>query len=269
MVSVVSVRSNPYGLLIWSNIGITSVVIGVTSSTKTPAFSWKRAIRCVHRVCCFERPTTRRLQASCKGIHMVHRDSIGSPGHNLSVAELLCAIETPLVLFGESTVVHHANPAFYQMLAACDWLWIEKRRLKCSHAGVAELDQIVRKMISGQRTHASMVLKGADKRQALVIGFTALEGHREVLGNFVDPFRTRCPKASALRALYGLTENESQVTAMIASGLDYKQIADFRGVSIETIRSYSKAIFKKLGVNSRASVVSAVQSATLPLSACA
>lgn len=188
-----------------------------------------------------------------------------APGSAVSVDNLLAAIAAPIVLFQQSGEIQHANASFDELIATRDWLWIADRRLRCSHASISELELSVHEIAGGRHRRATIVLKGAGKRQALLVGLSALDGNRAVLSSFVDPFQTRCPKIAELKALFGLTENESQVAALIAVGLDYKQIADCRRVSLETIRSYNKSIFRKLGVNSRASVVSTLQSATLPL----
>jgi DNA-binding CsgD family transcriptional regulator len=192
-------------------------------------------------------------------------NGLGETETALSVPTLLDAMAAPMGLFGESGEISYANRALKQLIAERDWLWIVDRRLKCRGLSIDDFNANTRDLIDGNEFQASMVLKGTDKRHALLVGFNLVAGQPLALCTFVDPFKTHAPEASELKALYGLTENESQVTALIAVGLDYKEIAAHRNVAPETIRSYTKSIFRKLGVSSRANVVSAAQSATLPL----
>jgi DNA-binding NarL/FixJ family response regulator len=82
----------------------------------------------------------------------------------------------------------------------------------------------------------------------------------------VDPDRNRAIDAELLKRLYPLTDAEAKIAAFLANGLDYTEIAEHRNVTVSTVRSYSKSIFKKLCVNSRAGVVRKVLAATIPLS---
>ena len=198
-------------------------------------------------------------------MHNRQHNGASSAESTLSVSSLLSSIAAPIVLFYETGEIQQANPAFHELLATRDWLWIADRRLKSKGQAIAAFDQNVCQLAQGREHCVTMVIEGIEKRYPLLVGFGIVPGSRVVMCNFVDPFQTHSPRASALKSLFGLTENESQVTAMIAVGLDYKEIAADRRVSIETIRSYTKSIFKKLGVSSRASVVSTVQSATMPL----
>jgi DNA-binding NarL/FixJ family response regulator len=52
-----------------------------------------------------------------------------------------------------------------------------------------------------------------------------------------------------------LSEREQQVLEMVAKGFMQAEIAEIIGVSINTISTYIKRIYKKLAVNSRTSAV--------------
>lgn len=193
-----------------------------------------------------------------------HR-STSATEHPLSVDSLLSSIAAPIVLFHESGEIHFANPAFHRLLITRDWIWVVDRRLRSRNRSIDKLGQNLRDLADGRIGNGTLVLQGKSRRESLLVGFGLVPGSRIVMCNFVDPFQTHSPKAAALKNLFGLTENESEVTAMIALGLDYREIAADRHVSVETIRSYAKSIFRKLDVRSRANVVSKVQAATLPL----
>lgn len=48
-----------------------------------------------------------------------------------------------------------------------------------------------------------------------------------------------------------LTPRERQVAASLAAGYVYKHIANELGISINTVRTHVKAIYRKAGVNRR------------------
>ena len=53
----------------------------------------------------------------------------------------------------------------------------------------------------------------------------------------------------------GLTEREREVLRGLVQGLAYKQVADRLGISIDTVRTHIRAIYKKLQVHSVAEAV--------------
>ncbi|MFN4043924.1 response regulator [Limnobacter sp.] len=62
-------------------------------------------------------------------------------------------------------------------------------------------------------------------------------------------------KTAANQEFTPLSEREQQVLEMVAKGFMQAEIADILGVSINTISTYIKRIYKKLAVNSRTSAV--------------
>ena len=53
----------------------------------------------------------------------------------------------------------------------------------------------------------------------------------------------------------GLTHKEEQTLNLIAEGLSNKQISEFLGVSINTVKTHTQHIFQKLGVGSRTQAI--------------
>lgn len=54
---------------------------------------------------------------------------------------------------------------------------------------------------------------------------------------------------------YDITEREKEILADLVSGYSYKQIACRNSISIETVKSHVRSIYKKLGVNNVAGAV--------------
>ncbi len=72
---------------------------------------------------------------------------------------------------------------------------------------------------------------------------------RKVIGFFA-------PKPKNNKANSLLTERQYQIVEGLSEGLSYKMIAGKHSISLETVRDHIKKIYKKLGVNSKAEVIS-------------
>lgn len=81
---------------------------------------------------------------------------------------------------------------------------------------------------------------------------------RRLLNRFrgvATPDQLPTSKTAANHEFTPLSEREQQVLEMVAKGFMQAEIADILGVSINTISTYIKRIYKKLAVNSRTSAV--------------
>ncbi len=67
--------------------------------------------------------------------------------------------------------------------------------------------------------------------------------------------RSAPPPSKLRRAVRPLTERERVALAQMARGLSYEDTAKTLDVSVNTVRSYVRAIYDKLGVNSRTEAV--------------
>ena len=81
---------------------------------------------------------------------------------------------------------------------------------------------------------------------------------RRLLNRFrgvATPDQLPSSKTAVNQEFTPLSEREQQVLEMVAKGFMQAEIADILGVSINTISTYIKRIYKKLAVNSRTSAV--------------
>ncbi len=87
--------------------------------------------------------------------------------------------------------------------------------------------------------------------QRLVDGLTAVAGGQTVdTGGFQGSGDGRWPGSRL-----GLTARESETLAMLATGLQNRDIAKAMFVSENTVRTHLKAVFRKLGVTNRSQAV--------------
>ena len=71
---------------------------------------------------------------------------------------------------------------------------------------------------------------------------------RRVVQYFSKPAEAESPVA-------GLTPGEREFLDQLAKGYAYKEIADQMKISIDTVRSYVRAVYEKLHVHSRTEAV--------------
>lgn len=190
---------------------------------------------------------------------------------SVAMGSVLDTLQPGILLFNEQCEVLFVNSSAQAVIDSKGWLWLADRKLKCRAAENAGIQHRIRAAVQ-QRFSGSdslMILNGAQKEDFLLLGFSSvdtIDQRRAVVCILVDPGRNRMPDISLLKNLYSLTDAEIDITSMIAGGSDYGDIAKKRNVAITTIRSYTKSIFKKLGVSSRAGVVYKTQTTMLPLS---
>jgi len=61
-----------------------------------------------------------------------------------------------------------------------------------------------------------------------------------------------------LHRLFGLTQAEAQITVQLANGASLENIAEARGVSVDTVRAQVRSVFKKTGIHRQGELICAV-----------
>jgi len=203
----------------------------------------------------------------------------GLDGWDIGLQGVLNTLNVGVILLASSGEVILANSAAEAIVAGKHWLRVVDHKLRCRPEDSAELESCIRLVADNQPMDSGCIvnLSGPQGRDGVVLAFSSLGGHcaqgqQPASGCLVclitDPNTNTATDAALLKRLYPLTETEAKIAAFLANGLDYSEIAQRRNVTVSTVRSYSKSIFKKLCVNSRAGVVRKVLAATIPLSLC-
>jgi len=200
----------------------------------------------------------------------------GLDGWDIGLQGVLNTLSVGVILLTSSGEVILANSAADAIVEGKHWLRVVDHKLRCRPEDSAELEYRVRIAAENQAEESECILylSGPKEQDGLVLAFTSLRNHGEsqpdtqscVMCIVVDPDHSKSTDAEMLKRLYPLTDAEAKIAAFLANGLDYTEIAEHRNVTVSTVRSYSKSIFKKLCVNSRAGVVRKVLAATIPLS---
>jgi len=58
-----------------------------------------------------------------------------------------------------------------------------------------------------------------------------------------------------IQQFFGLTKTESMVTSLLAQGIGVEEIASRLGVSVYTVRTHIRSIFKKTGVSKQTELI--------------
>jgi len=90
-------------------------------------------------------------------------------------------------------------------------------------------------------------------------------GFSGVLMILVDPDHREMVSVEGLARSYGLSPVETLVCRMIAQGMTLRQIAESRGVSLDTVKTQSRAIYAKTGTRNRRELVRRAMSILPPL----
>ncbi len=184
-----------------------------------------------------------------------------------------------LILDGACDIVV-ANDAAERMLAAADGLRRTKdgRLTTTDGATVAHLPEMQRsaaraaRLEQHQRTGALQVPRRS-RQEHYMLEIAPFRDDGGEMGSpfvgvlvvIVDPDHRELVAVDGLVRSYGLTPTESQVCGMIARGLTLREIADTRSVSIETVKSQSRAIYTKTHSRNRRELVQRAHSITPPL----
>ncbi len=184
---------------------------------------------------------------------------------------ILDNIRIAFLVFNSRTEVVHANPSAKMLIAGRDWLWIADNRLKHHGKQPAGIEGCLKNAMtkaSAAEKDNTLMLSGTHGDNPLLFRFYTLDhGNTDpvTLCTVVDPAANHHMNVSALKDVYSLTDAELSIISLIAGGKDYKQIAIERNVTVSTVRSFTKSIFKKLGVSSRAGVIHKVQATSIQL----
>jgi len=190
---------------------------------------------------------------------------------SIPVKPLIDSLNIGILFFDQTCRIVLSNRAALTTIQNREWLWLSDKRLKSTGIQIANLEKQILNAIQFPKTnnHSPLFLRSQENTDYLLMDISSLNSDDDstlAVCLIIDPKQKCSLDSTVLREMFNLTETEAQITSMIADGLDYKEIATGRKLSIETIRSYSKSIFKKAGVNSRAGLVCKVHSTLSPLS---
>jgi DNA-binding CsgD family transcriptional regulator len=196
-----------------------------------------------------------------------------------ALTEVIDRLPTGVILFDADARVVLMNRSAEMILAEDDGI-----RLKDGHPCLADARENRRLQELLRAAAASEVAHGTTNGQ--VISFTRPSGRRPfsaMVGPLVaaapdmatgearamlfvaDPEGGRTGTCEVLEELYQLTHAEAELVRLISEGLSLEDVAEARGVTINTVRSQLKQVFSKTDTNRQGELVSLVLSSVASL----
>jgi DNA-binding CsgD family transcriptional regulator len=186
----------------------------------------------------------------------------------------LNAIEGMLDHFGQAAILvsaggalAHANAAGEALVRKGDVLVESRGSLSArSSASALKLRRAIAQACAPYGMEASLLLIERPIGRPLAVSIVPFRAaaSRQALLIIEDDSRTAAGVAPRLRSLYGLTPAEAEIGSRIADGVSPVEIANERGVSVETVRSQIKSLSAKLGCARQSEIVALVRALPAP-----
>lgn len=184
-------------------------------------------------------------------------------------AQALDQMTAGVAIVNRLLCVEEANETCRSILARADGLSLVHSRLECrSRRDHALLMQAVSSALHGANRSETVAISRMEGAQPYVVRAAVntgadLAAPRHCLLMIVDPDSAAQSSTSIWRAMFDLTECELLIAEGMVSGLRIADIAEQRGVSVETVRSQTKRMYERLNVSSQAAAA-ALLSRTAP-----
>lgn len=197
-----------------------------------------------------------------------------------AVLAVLNRLGVGVLILDDAGAIVVANDEAERMLADGDGLVRTPRARVAAvdDATTAQLDAVIRQTARAARLEqaqqpGSVQVARRNQREPYMVEIAPFRDHGGEMGSafvgvlmvVVDPEHRDVVAVDGLVRSYGLTPTESQVCGMIARGLTLREIADARNVSIDTIKSQSRAIYGKTATRNRRELVQRAHSIAPPL----
>src|SRR5687768_483198 len=178
-----------------------------------------------------------------------------------SLDRLACAA----LIVDSQGVIQYANAEGERWFRKDPRVQAAQRKLQLAASGLrAALQAACRRACRPGGTSTVMMLPAAGKHPAAEVVVSPLSPAHQAGRHWQRPLamvviaivaRDPARMARRMRQLYGLTDAEARIAALLAQGQTLDQIAFARGVRLVTLRSQLKSIFGKTGVTRQAELV--------------
>lgn len=190
------------------------------------------------------------------------------------LAEALDRLPLGMLVLDEDRQVLIENAKATQILAMDDGIRIQPAGPMASDPQEsAELRKLIDRAMDPTRKNSFdatgfMQISRPSEKQPLEVMVSPLlaatEGSiaaRAAMAFFVsDPEEGHIPASEALGEIYSLTPAESEIVQLLAKGLSLEEIAEGRGISVNTARSHLKHVFSKTGTSRQSELLALVMS---------
>jgi DNA-binding CsgD family transcriptional regulator len=218
-----------------------------------------------------QRALLRDLMPHLQRALQIHRRVNGLDLMTQALASALDRLTTGAMIVRQDMTLVLANRAAERILSARDGLASTPRGIAAASPG--DHRRLVTLVIAAAQTSAGRgissggampVMRPSGRRAfhvlvtPLRVGVAAVRGDhlRAVAGLFVgDPDAAPEPGGPHMSQLYGLTPTEAAIAASIANGQSLREVAQARGITVQTARWHLKQVLSKTDTHSQAALV--------------
>ena len=190
-------------------------------------------------------------------------------GRHFGAAALDLLAEAVVVVDDEAEILG-TNRAADRLLAEADGLGGEGGRFapRAMHEAQS-LRRAMAEVVGGREEAAVVRVSRPSGRAPFLVTVAAVrQGEAAASGIILfihDPAEPRVPDGAWLGRLYDLTPMEGHVASQLAAGRSLKEIAQERGISVQTVRGHLKQVFAKTGTHRQGELVARLLSGPSPL----
>ncbi|MCB9544307.1 MAG: helix-turn-helix transcriptional regulator [Myxococcales bacterium] len=199
--------------------------------------------------------------------HLARALAIGPGGPKRlppDVTAMLAALNMPAAVVDADACLVQANGPGHALLLRGEGVRLEGRRLRCGRAGVERaLHADIAQAAQGRSERPPPIGVPRPRRQrALAVSVLPvpmhLAGQRLALVVFIDPDAPTSRGAAAVARVFDLSPAEARLTAALGQGLELREISESLGLSIHTVRTQMRAVFRKTGCSRQAELTALV-----------
>ncbi|QGP77691.1 helix-turn-helix transcriptional regulator [Sphingobium sp. CAP-1] len=181
--------------------------------------------------------------------------------HGRSLHATLDMVDHAVFTLSASGALLNGNRAADAMLRRQDALVMRQRHIVARNPqDDLALQAALRAAAAREATHATALLVQREQGQPYMLSVAALSvgDTRQIVVIVTDPQAHDASLANRIRALYGLTRAEAEVVSGLCEGKALEQLAQERGVALNTVRTQMKAIYLKMDCSRQSELVARV-----------
>ena len=171
-----------------------------------------------------------------------------------STAVLNC-VSTPLLLLRSDGLIVYVNIAGNQLLRGNADLRKSQSRLVGRRSDDIELLAAAITRVANSLHPETLCLAGEHDRVSLVLTVAPVRGTPLLAVCIIDLQPSRSSLTSSLRTAFGLSPQSAELAENLMHGLSLAEFSAKTGVTLATVRTRLKALFKRTGSKSQAALV--------------
>jgi DNA-binding CsgD family transcriptional regulator len=221
-----------------------------------------------------ERAIVERLVPHLDRVYLLSKKFLGMAQQSTALAEVMDRLPAGILLLDEGGRVALRNRSARRILRRRDGFQLEDGMLSAHDPESNEaLQAMIRDVVPiGAAVDAggTLAARRSAGRPAYPVSVSRLlpgESVQDIVACVLvsDPDHALAPAVELMRSLHDLTRAEGELVGQLAGGRTIEEAARARGVSVNTMRSHLKHVFRKTGTNRQGDLVQLVLRSFVPV----